>query len=220
LRIRVLGISWPLKPEDGTVPKPNRADDLESFFHVLAWVALRATAHSLDLKTVSDLLSTTFDHCYLDDEGASRGGGAKENALLNSFVQVTFKNDPLSYLLDTMADTLAVRYEKPIARQHIDKYNVYMALPEDERRNALEYHPVTLRQAKLANLEREDWLQVVFDQTLRLEGWHVNGQPVQREIVECGFSSTRKRKSQRDSDLFPRQKKKFGQVEEEDDISD
>jgi hypothetical protein len=119
-----------------------------------------------------------------------------------------------------MAKTLAVRYEKPIARQHMDKYNVYMALPEDERRNALEYHPVTLRQAKLANLEREDWLQVVFDQTLCLEGWDVNGQPVRREIVKRGLSSTRKRKSQRDSDIFPRQKKKFGQAEEEQDDKD
>jgi hypothetical protein len=55
-----------------------------------------------------------------------------------------------------MAKNLAVRYEVPIARQDMDKYKEYMALPEDGHCIALEYHPVTLRQGKLANLERED----------------------------------------------------------------
>ncbi|KAF8514450.1 hypothetical protein BU17DRAFT_94560 [Hysterangium stoloniferum] len=196
--------------QDGTIPKQDRVDDLESFFHVIAWVALRATAHSLPLDELPDFLFRTFDHWYIDNEGVSRGGRGKENVLLNSFSQVSFGNEPLSHLMDTMARSLAVRYAKPITRQDMDEYNAYMALPDDELRNAsLKHHSVTLRQAKLANLEREDWLQGVFDESLLLEGWDVNGRPVPHEILKYSLPSARKRKRQGENEMFPTQKKKF-----------
>ncbi|KAF8514445.1 hypothetical protein BU17DRAFT_52548, partial [Hysterangium stoloniferum] len=184
------------QPEDGTIPKPDRADDLESFFHVLTWVALRATAHSLSLEELTFMLYTIFDDWYLNKEGVCRGGLLK-NMLFNVPTDISFKNEPLSHLIVTMAGSLAVRYEKPITRQDIDDYNVYMALPDDELRNAfLRHHPVTLRQARLANLEREDWLQGVFDEALLLDGWDANGRPVPRQIVNRGLSSIKRRKNQ------------------------
>ncbi|KAF8524399.1 hypothetical protein BU17DRAFT_63383 [Hysterangium stoloniferum] len=202
------------KPKDGTIPKPDRVDDLEYFFHVLSWVALRATAHSLDLETVSAMLFNTFDDWYLDDTGVSRGGLAKEDVLLAStpFARVGFQNLPLARLIKTIANTLAVRYEEPI---DIDEHD---PLPKNYLQNpAFKYHPVAVSRAKLDNLARGDWLQGVFDQALLKAGWDVNGQPQPREIVKRGLSSTKKRKSQRENNMFPTQKKRFTLAEDEED---
>jgi len=72
-----------------------------------------------------------------------------------------------------MVNTLAVRYEESIDRRDVDKYTVLTMLPENERRLALEYHPVTIRQAKLADLKDGDWLEGVFNQ-VRLKGYTNN----------------------------------------------
>jgi hypothetical protein len=129
------------------------------------------------------------------------------------FGDAGFKNEPLGRLLKSTANTLGVRYEKPMV---IDEYDM---VSEDDRQNYMNM-TMHLRQTKVNNLDRANWLQGVFDQALLKAGWDVNGQPVRREIVKRGLSSTRKRKSQRDSDIFPRQKKKFGQAEEEQDDKD
>ncbi|KAF8514455.1 hypothetical protein BU17DRAFT_68387 [Hysterangium stoloniferum] len=184
--------------------KQDRVDDLESFFHVIAWVALRATAHSLPLEELPDFIFTTFDAWHLDKEGVFRGGRRKMDLLLSLSTHVSFENEPLSHLMVTMARSLAVRYAEPITRQELDDYNAYMAIPDDELRNKLlKYQPVTLRQAKLANLEREDWLQGVFDESLLLEGWDVNGRSVPREIFKYSLSLARKRKRQGENGDVP-----------------
>ena len=45
-------------------------DDLESFLHVLSWVALWFTPHDLSSKALTDLLANMFDHSYEDDDGS------------------------------------------------------------------------------------------------------------------------------------------------------
>src|ERR1700722_15350372 len=66
-------------------PKPpvhTLADDLDSFLHVLSWVALRFTSHDLDSKALTDLLTTMFDHSYEGEDGSARGGLTKKMSSL------------------------------------------------------------------------------------------------------------------------------------------
>ncbi|KAF8523328.1 hypothetical protein BU17DRAFT_63898 [Hysterangium stoloniferum] len=53
---------------------PDRADDLESFFHVLVWIALRYTKHGFFKNALTDMLHAAFDHHYLDPDGDAKGG--------------------------------------------------------------------------------------------------------------------------------------------------
>ncbi|GLB40839.1 hypothetical protein LshimejAT787_0900540 [Lyophyllum shimeji] len=52
------------KPRDGETPVAERVDSIESFFNVLAWMALRYTAHSLCPEHLSSILRDYFDGSY------------------------------------------------------------------------------------------------------------------------------------------------------------
>ncbi|KAF8493565.1 hypothetical protein BU17DRAFT_59579, partial [Hysterangium stoloniferum] len=66
-------------PTPGQQPAiPDRADDLESFFYVLVWIALRYTKHGFFKSALTDMLHAAFDHHYLDPAGAAKGGGRKK----------------------------------------------------------------------------------------------------------------------------------------------
>ncbi|KAF8491969.1 hypothetical protein BU17DRAFT_59616, partial [Hysterangium stoloniferum] len=66
-------------PTPGQQPAiPDRADDLESFFYVLVWIALRYTKHGFFKSALTDMLHAAFDHHYLGPAGAAKGGGRKK----------------------------------------------------------------------------------------------------------------------------------------------
>ncbi|KAF8489216.1 hypothetical protein BU17DRAFT_72758 [Hysterangium stoloniferum] len=69
-------------PTPGQQPAiPDRADDLESFFYVLVWIALRYTKHGFFKSALTDMLHAAFDHHYLDPAGAAKGGAASRTPL-------------------------------------------------------------------------------------------------------------------------------------------
>ena len=45
-------------------------DNLESFLHMLSWVALQFTPHDLSSKALTNLLANMFDHSYKDDDSS------------------------------------------------------------------------------------------------------------------------------------------------------
>src|ERR1700722_1171102 len=93
-------------------PVHTLADDLESFLHVLSWVALRFTSHDLDSKALTDLLTTMFDHSYLGEDGSARGGLSKKMSLVSGEIpKIGFRQPILQKLLEDLTTTLAVRYE-------------------------------------------------------------------------------------------------------------
>lgn len=70
-------------------------DDLESFLHVLSWVALRFTPHQLTTKDLTDLLVTVFDNAYVEDDGCPRGGRAKRNFMKGNDISECGFNHPI-----------------------------------------------------------------------------------------------------------------------------
>jgi len=58
---------------------PTLADDLESFMHVLAWVALRYMPHDLEAEDLTQLMGVYFDDHYPGPNGIVKGGTEKKN---------------------------------------------------------------------------------------------------------------------------------------------
>jgi hypothetical protein len=59
------------KTEHGKEEIATREDNLESFFHVLLWVALRYTAHTQSTEKLSDMLFLYFEHSFVDANGVA-----------------------------------------------------------------------------------------------------------------------------------------------------
>ena len=93
-------------------PIPNREDDMESFWHVLLWIALRHCDHCMTPMQLADALVSLFDHKYTDETGQAYSGGYRR-ALLKSQSQITemeLASKVLHTLLVNTAQVLASRY--------------------------------------------------------------------------------------------------------------
>ncbi len=99
----------------GQAVQHEREDDLESFYHVLNWMALRYTSHSMNTEDLAHNLKRIFNDSYRSREGAPRGGWAKRDALLTGLTNCDagFQHPPLEDLLDNIRTLVAVRYENP-----------------------------------------------------------------------------------------------------------
>jgi hypothetical protein len=89
------------------------ADDLESFLHVLSWVALQYMPHGLAPGALSSLLQDGFDASY-EDEGRIKGGQNKRTYILTNEIPMRsgFKNQTIRDLLEELNYTFAARYLK------------------------------------------------------------------------------------------------------------
>ncbi|KAF8622964.1 hypothetical protein AX15_006607 [Amanita polypyramis BW_CC] len=94
-------------------PPHNHEDDLESFYHVLNWMALRHTSHSLNSQTLTSELQRIFDYSYRLQGGTAAGGRAKRDALLSGGTnkEAKFQNLLLAKLLETIRKLVAIRYQ-------------------------------------------------------------------------------------------------------------
>ena len=99
----------------GQAVQHEREDDLESFYHVLNWMALRYTSHTMNTEDLVHNLERIFNNSYRSHEGAPRGGWAKRDALLTGLTNrdAGFQNPPLKELLETIRTLVAVRYGSP-----------------------------------------------------------------------------------------------------------
>ncbi|KAF8516417.1 hypothetical protein BU17DRAFT_50910, partial [Hysterangium stoloniferum] len=89
---------------------PDWADDLESFFYVLVWIALRYTEHGFVKGGLTKMLHAAFDDHYLDPQGAAKGGGRKkvEVCFSDPFEFSRLHNVSLKELIETLATMFAV----------------------------------------------------------------------------------------------------------------
>ena len=102
-----------LNRQTGTpLPIPNRDDDLESFWHVLLWVALRHCDHQLHSKDVVELLGSLFDYMYIGGTGQIAGGNIKRAYLKSQdcINDMKLRSNILHEILENIAKPLATRY--------------------------------------------------------------------------------------------------------------
>jgi hypothetical protein len=116
-----------LQAEKGENIQHTLQDDMESFAHVLGWLSLRYMSHGLSGQKLADMLVDIFDHVVLDAGGRARGGGLKQNALVNGRIPSAIQNKcspGFHKLLVELTEVLAVRYERqPTAEELFDHRN-------------------------------------------------------------------------------------------------
>ena len=94
------------------VPIHNRDDDLESFWHVLRWTALRRCEHRMQMDQTASELYRLFDYFYTGSTGEAKGGDDKLASLMTMGKGVGMKlcSEPLQRILSATASVLASRY--------------------------------------------------------------------------------------------------------------
>ncbi|TFY64974.1 hypothetical protein EVG20_g5758 [Dentipellis fragilis] len=90
----------------------DAADDLESVFWVLLWLALNYSVHSLAPEELKDFLHSIFDQRNVV-RGCYTGGAGKDALLekkyLNGFIPTPFSPDGLQKVLESLHDTFRLR---------------------------------------------------------------------------------------------------------------
>ena len=161
-------------------PPHNREDDLESFYHVLNWMALRHTSHSLNSRTLTSELQRIFDYSFRSEDGRSAGGMAKiaeiSSGTSNKFA--AFKNQPLARLLKTIRKSVAIRYQDE----------------SDDEAEPLS----TDRSRSLANqLQKRHEFTSLFTKALTTDqDWATSGERVDHKLVDLTPRPDKKRKSE------------------------
>ena len=99
--------------KSGTPPLiPDREDDMESFWHVLLWIALRHCDHRMSGMKLVDTLGVLFDHKYIGDTGQLYSGGCKLASLKSRLciTDMELASKVLDTILVNTAEVLATRY--------------------------------------------------------------------------------------------------------------
>ena len=130
------------------------ADDLESFLHVLSWVALRFMPHGMSAKELTDLLARVYDYSFEGDHGTTGGQAKKASLLAGTINDSGFTNHKISDLLETLTEIVAARYTK------IKAVDPKKALDSNELEYAKRGSEVMLKRREL--LDSGDWMLKTF----------------------------------------------------------
>ncbi len=161
-------------------PPHNREDDLESFYHILNWMALRHTSHSLNSQTLTSELQRIFDYSYRLQGGTAAGGRAKRDALLSGGTnkEAKFQNLLLAKLLETIRKLVAIRYQ-------------------DEPDSEAEQVDINRYQSLVNRLSKRHEFTSLFTKALtRDQDWDANGAKVNHKLVDLNSRPEKKRKSE------------------------
>ncbi|KAF8632530.1 hypothetical protein AX17_004816 [Amanita inopinata Kibby_2008] len=161
-------------PEDNDdpTPIPDHLDDLESFYHVLIWIALKFAANQLKPAQLRHTLDFIYDQ---DKRGIFRGGYGKHAEFgISSYVRdAHLKNPPLVWLTHQLRRLLSVRYFE-------------CTRPRDFE--------------LMQKLDSRDGMMKVFDEALLRSDWEIHGERIENEIRESHVSWGTKRQTITDSE--------------------
>ncbi len=151
-------------------PLHNREDNLESFYHVLTWMALRHSSHSLNSQMLTSDLQRIFDYSYRSQGGTAAGGQSKlaevVSGVSNKFA--TFKNRPLAKLLEAIRKVVAIRYQDE---------------PDGEAEQAgIDRYPSLVNQ--LPKVKRHEFTSLFAKALTSDQDWDANGAKVDHKLVD------------------------------------
>ncbi|TFK62782.1 hypothetical protein BDN72DRAFT_375865 [Pluteus cervinus] len=139
----------------------TRVDDVESFFHILVYLASMYTSHTLG--STEEL--TTFHHSYFlqsyKKDGKDAGGKYKIAFMHTQGLDLLPKldNTPLRYLLLLLVDAMALRYPKPVEVNPLRKRKNVPELSNDDKELLHELD------------NNSSWLSDRIADALQLDGW-------------------------------------------------
>ncbi|KAI0057013.1 hypothetical protein BV25DRAFT_1831656 [Artomyces pyxidatus] len=176
------------------------ADDLESFVHVCAWLALRYCRHSLDAEDLGLLLYEYFDRCSMNSDV---GGYGKEFTILRggfhpepNFTQSTLLND----LFPALFFPFVVRYKSP-------PISLKFMRPDPTRITPEEYQ--IWRDELMPRLESHEWMLELGKEALSYtDEWPLDDYAQEQPFVS--FKPTaQKRESERESAHYPVKRSRY-----------
>ena len=158
----------------------NREDDLESFFHVLNWMALRYTSHTLDSQMLTYDLQRIYDASYKLPDGRAAGGRTKLDALLSgrSIKGAQFQNLPLVRLLKNVRKLAALQYQ-------------------DESDGETDSAGIDRPRSLVNQIQKRHVFTALFTKALTCyQDWGENGGKVDHKVVDLNARTEKKRKSE------------------------
>jgi hypothetical protein len=175
--------------------KHELVDDLESFLHVVTWVALCFSPHNLSQKSLEELLLRAYDEGHIERSGLEVGGEGKRAALLSGGVaaRVKFKDrSKLDALLKVLAKGLAARYED----------DSFIEYEEVERAVMLTYH-----QKRTERVQTSNWMLKQGRDALQVRGDWRDADNAVDQRADADVPLRKKRKSTRASVFDPKRQK-------------
>ena len=215
-------------------PIPNRDDDLESFWHVLLWVALQNCDHQMAPRKIVERLGSLFDYMYIGGTGQMEGGDAKRDSLeTRSCVKaMNLRSNILHEIFKNTAKPLATRYSSGEELNDIlevqrmwEKVESENPILDDERRMIeLVLRIVQARKTLLTDAypswmnsrtmrDNPEWMEKIFENALNdpTVDWNTGSANILRTLPRPSASRATKRKS--DSNIDERKAKKVSNLE-------
>ncbi|KAF9471980.1 hypothetical protein BDN70DRAFT_938537 [Pholiota conissans] len=150
---------------------PERADDLESFLHVLTWIALLYVRHTLGASELTNTLSRVFD--YTNSVGNITAGGTQKRLFLkgHAISDCGFAEGPLLSLLEALTETCAARYDKlkrpaGLEARNSEKVKEWKSFEERRRR-----------------LDSSKWAITTFNVALNDPYWPMSDKPNENPLL-------------------------------------
>ena len=210
-----------------TPPVPDRGDDLESFWHVLLWIALKYCDHQMNAARVVDLLGSLFDHKYIGQHGQAQGGLSKRDSLMTqaNVRDMELGSKVLRAILVNTAKVLAIRYSSEEIEDQIPRIQRIWQQLELEN-STLDKELLLLQRIhqdspslmdsyipwKKWRIMQDDaeWMETIFGNALQdpSADWNTGSANIQRILPR---PSAPKRKSE--SDIDERKPKKVSNLE-------
>jgi hypothetical protein len=210
-------------PSEEPLPDPNRNDDLESFWHVLLWIASQQCEHKLPLNRIITSLHELFDSMYVDETGHLKGGDSKL-AMLTSQILINHMelgSRLLRRILVDAATILAARYLKSIEKedQVLQIEKIWMAFQSEnsqlQKLSELEdniyfshntLYPTFSLWKALHMLQDVHWVAEIFETALNdpMSNWDAGGANIERSFQvprNASHWQTQRRKRESDSIL-------------------
>ena len=216
-----------------SIPIPTRDDDLESFWHVLLWVALRHCDHQLDSMDIVDLLGSLFDHMYIGGTGQMAGGNIKRAYLKSQdcINDMKLRSNILHKIFKNTAKPLATRYsshedlndilevQKVWEKMESENPTLDKKLLRLELRARILQTENSLEQGRFAwakwrtMQDGAEWMENIFENALNdlTVDWNAGSANIQRTLPRPSASRATKRKS--DSNIDERKAKKVSNLE-------
>ena len=215
-------------------PIPNREDDLESFWHVLLWVALQNCDHQMVPRKIVERLGSLFDYMYIGGTGQMEGGDAKRDSLetRSCIKAMNLRSNILHEILEDTAEPLATRYSSDkdlndileVQRMWEKVESENPTLDEDHRIIELVLRIAQTRKKLLARAhpswmkwrtmqDGAEWMEKIFENALNdpTVDWNTGSGNIQRTLPRPSASRATKRKS--DSNIDERKVKKLSNLE-------
>jgi hypothetical protein len=172
-----------LKAHDRPPPLPSLQDGLESFFHVLAWVAHRRMPPRKELRCgeFGRLFISMFQHTHSSKGGVMNAGRSKKEFIMFKGVieDAVIDHPIIPSLMAELTDTMSARYVELPDADIAEYRKLRQQATDPETLAALTNNPVAVYERGAQALSSSDWMLAKFtDAVADRSAWPVGDKAI------------------------------------------